>query len=84
MSKRAILPSLCASVLLLASAPLSAAEPVAKAGAKPADKPAPDQEITVASYYFGNYHPGDPRNVKMKGADWSEWELLKAAKPRFP
>ena len=40
--------------------------------------------ITVASYYFGNYHPGDPRNVKMKGKDWSEWELVKAAKPRFP
>jgi hypothetical protein len=56
----------------------------ARAEEKPAAKPAPDQEITVASYYFGNYHPGDPRNVKMKGADWSEWELLKAAKPRFP
>jgi predicted GH43/DUF377 family glycosyl hydrolase len=40
--------------------------------------------ITVASYYFGNYHPGDPRNTKMKGKDWSEWELVKAAKPRFP
>lgn len=40
-------------------------------------------KITVASYYFGNYHPGDPRNVRTKGKDWSEWELLKAAKPRF-
>jgi len=40
--------------------------------------------ITVASYYFGNYHPGDPRNVKNKGPAWSEWELVKAAKPRFP
>jgi hypothetical protein len=40
--------------------------------------------ITVASYYFGNYHPGDPRNEKNKGKDWSEWELVKAAKPRFP
>lgn len=40
--------------------------------------------ITVASYYFGNYHPGDPRNVKNKGPDWSEWELVKAARPRFP
>jgi len=39
--------------------------------------------ITVASYYFGNYHLGDPRNVKMKGKRWSEWELVKAAKPRF-
>ncbi|MGO9204385.1 MAG: glycoside hydrolase family 99-like domain-containing protein [Limisphaerales bacterium] len=41
-------------------------------------------KITVASYYFGNYHPGDPRNTKMKGKDWSEWELVKAARPRFP
>ena len=39
--------------------------------------------ITVASYYFGNYHPGDARNTKLKGKDWSEWELVKAAKPRF-
>lgn len=41
-------------------------------------------EITVASYYFGNYHPNDPRNEKMKGKGWSEWELVKAAKPRYP
>jgi hypothetical protein len=40
--------------------------------------------ITVASYYFGNYHPGDPRNERNKGKGWSEWELVKAAKPRFP
>lgn len=44
----------------------------------------PGARITVASYYFGNYHPGDPRNVKSKGAEWSEWELVKAARPRFP
>ena len=41
-------------------------------------------KITVASYYFGNYHPNDPRNASSKGKDWSEWELVKAAKPRFP
>ena len=40
--------------------------------------------ITVVSYYFGNYHPGDPRNAKTKGTDWSEWELVRNAKPRFP
>ena len=45
---------------------------------------AANMSITVASYYFGNYHPNDPRNVKMKGKGWSEWELVKAAKPRFP
>ena len=44
----------------------------------------PEPRITVACYYFGNYHPGDPRNVKSKGKDWSEWELVKAARPRFP
>lgn len=42
-----------------------------------------EQEITVAAYYFGNYHSNDPRNQKLKGPGWSEWELVKAAKPRF-
>ena len=42
------------------------------------------KEITVASYYFGQYHPNDPRNLKERGGPWSEWELIKAAKPRFP
>jgi hypothetical protein len=41
-------------------------------------------KITVASYYFANYHPGDPRNEEAKGHGWSEWELVKNAKPRFP
>lgn len=40
--------------------------------------------ITVASYYFPNYHLGDMRNEKKFGKGWSEWELVKAAKPRFP
>lgn len=43
-----------------------------------------DKAIEVACYYFGNYHPGEPFNVKAKGATWSEWELVKNAKPRFP
>jgi hypothetical protein len=41
-------------------------------------------KITVAAYYFPNYHTGDARNNKNKGTGWSEWELVKAAKPRFP
>ena len=41
-------------------------------------------EITVAAYYFPNYHTDDPRNVKLKGEGWAEWELVKAARPRFP
>ena len=52
-----------------------------------ADVPKTDESgkgITVASYYFGNYHPNDPRNQTMKGKGWAEWELVKAAKPRFP
>lgn len=39
--------------------------------------------ITVACYYFGNYHPGDRRNDAVKGRSWTEWELVKAARPRF-
>jgi hypothetical protein len=39
--------------------------------------------IYIASYYFGNYHPNDARNQKQKGQGWSEWELVKAARPRF-
>ena len=42
------------------------------------------EKITVAVYYFPNYHTNDPRNIKNKGGNWSEWELIKAAKPRFP
>lgn len=49
-----------------------------------ADSPPADNRITVACYYFGNYHPDDPRNVLTKGKGWSEWELVKAARPRFP
>ena len=41
-------------------------------------------EITVAAYYFPNYHTDDPRNAKIKGEGWAEWELVKAARPRFP
>lgn len=46
--------------------------------------PPPADKVTVACYYFGNYHPNDPRNEKQKGKGWSEWELVKNAKARFP
>ncbi|MGQ8337172.1 glycosyltransferase WbsX family protein [Sunxiuqinia sp. A32] len=36
----------------------------------------------VASYYFPNYHI-DKRNEQVHGIGWSEWELVKNAKPRF-
>ncbi len=42
------------------------------------------EEITVAAYYFPNYHTGDPRNDLNMGENWAEWELVKNAKPRFP
>ncbi len=45
---------------------------------------ATNSPITVASYYFGQYHPNDPRNLKTRGKPWSEWELIQAARPRFP
>ena len=41
------------------------------------------QRPTVAAYYFGNYHPNDARNILQKGEGWSEWELVKQARPRF-
>lgn len=54
---------------------------VSLAADKRAEKPV---RPTVACYYFPNYHPGDPRNEAFHGHGWSEWELVKAAKPRFP
>ena len=56
--------------------------PAAAAAAGPAAEST--SPITVACYYFGNYHPNDSRNIKTKGQGWSEWELVKAARPRFP
>src|SRR6266699_5158762 len=41
-----------------------------------------DGSCQVAAYYFGNYHP-DERNVKAHGPAWTEWNLVKAATPRF-
>ena len=40
-------------------------------------------EITVAVYYFPNYHPSDARMNALNGDGWSEWELVKSATPRF-
>lgn len=37
----------------------------------------------VAVYYFPNYH-ADATNAKWHGKGWTEWELVKAAKSRFP
>jgi len=40
------------------------------------------KEYEVAVYYFPNYHP-DSINARWHGKDWTEWEVVKAAKPRF-
>ncbi len=40
------------------------------------------KDFTVACYYFPNYHV-DRRNEKVHGRNWSEWELVKNARPRF-
>lgn len=37
----------------------------------------------IAAYYFPGYHV-DPRNEVFRGPDWTEWELVRAARPRFP
>ncbi|HPG68994.1 MAG TPA: glycoside hydrolase family 99-like domain-containing protein [Candidatus Hydrogenedentes bacterium] len=40
------------------------------------------RDCQIAVYYFPNYHP-DARNCVWHGPGWSEWELVKAATPRF-
>lgn len=46
-------------------------------------QPVPVQnDITVAAYYFPNYHEDD-RNAAFHGDGWTEWKLVDEAKPRF-
>ena len=47
----------------------------------PLSEPGP---ITVACYYFPNYHLGDARNEAFHGPGWNEWKLVREARPRFP
>ncbi len=46
-------------------------------------QPPPQPAVTVAAYYFPNYHPGEPRNDLWKGKGWDEWKLVREATPRF-
>jgi hypothetical protein len=39
--------------------------------------------IDVAAIYFPSWHV-DPKNEGMHGKGWTEWELVKQAKPLFP
>ncbi|MDR2776203.1 MAG: glycoside hydrolase family 99-like domain-containing protein [Tannerella sp.] len=45
-----------------------------------------EAEITVACYYFPNYHTRDSVDMRISRQhfdNWSEWELVKRAAPRF-
>lgn len=41
------------------------------------------KQFEIGVYYFPNYHV-DPRNEKIHGLGWTEWELVKRGEPRFP
>lgn len=41
------------------------------------------EPVQVAVYYFPEYH-ADLRNDVWHGKGWTEWELMKLARPRFP
>ncbi|MBZ0289494.1 MAG: glycoside hydrolase family 99-like domain-containing protein, partial [Anaerolineae bacterium] len=41
------------------------------------------QPYQIGAYYFPNYHV-DPRNERLYGSGWTEWELLRWARSRFP
>ncbi|HWQ92153.1 MAG TPA: glycoside hydrolase family 99-like domain-containing protein [Clostridia bacterium] len=43
----------------------------------------PSDDITVAAYYYPCQHP-DPRWDKAKYPGFTEWDLIKQARPRFP
>lgn len=48
--------------------------------------PAPNgagNDVQVAAIYFPSWH-ADPRREAHHGPGWSEWELVKAGRPRFP
>ena len=45
--------------------------------------PTADPPITVAAYYYPGTHP-DPRWDRNKHPGFTEWEEIKAARPRFP
>lgn len=55
---------------------------IAKSQVSPSGQAAKTGDYEVAVYYFPNYHP-DSINARWHGKGWTEWELVKAAKPRF-
>jgi hypothetical protein len=57
---------------------LAAATAASRAAAKLAES-----RYQIGAYYFPNYHL-DPRNEQAHGKGWTEWDLVRAAQPRFP
>lgn len=72
MSKRNWL--ITGALLILLASPLYAQQDLASDNSPGFD---------LAVYYFPNYHQDDRRNELRYGRGWSEWELVKAAQPRF-
>ena len=56
---------------------------VREPGSAATSKPITAAPITVAAYYYPGTHP-DPRWDKNKYPGFTEWDEIKAAKPRFP
>jgi hypothetical protein len=69
-------------VILALCCCLAAAVAMNSEDAEAEDTAVQESEYTVAAYYFPNYHV-DARNEKQHGPGWSEWELVKHARPRF-
>jgi hypothetical protein len=42
-----------------------------------------ERDIQVAAIYFPSWH-AEPRRDARRGPGWTEWELMKAGRPRFP
>ena len=42
-----------------------------------------NSDVTVGAYYFPNWHT-DPLNEAVHGHGWTEWEVVKCARARFP
>ncbi|WP_433983432.1 glycoside hydrolase family 99-like domain-containing protein [Tunturiibacter empetritectus] len=55
---------------------------VAKSGMAQSRSHRENEKYVVAAYYFGNYHQ-DSRNDVAHGKGWTEWQLVKDARPRF-
>lgn len=43
----------------------------------------PGGAAMLAAYYFPGFH-SDPRLDQWHGAGWTEWDVLRAARPRYP